>query len=506
MEKQNKRQQWLDKRYGEVIEQNGIETENPSKSIGKNSKFDAIIDIKNRRLVEQDGIETKKQSKSVGKNKKYAVIDIKNRKLVEQEEEEDLTDVGQKPNTSLQRPIHTDDGKLRGHAMRSNWKDTTEIPHPTKKDTTQTIHNSPMVAVMWVEDCNEIEKFITEHKSTMDKLYKKYGVIKFTEGKCVKFNPHRQERVYVSSPTYPDKIEVDGIVAKPYVPSGKKKDVSENIKLDFLRLTRHNFGTYDPTRKEDNSAEAESFIKTLKKKLIPEIILDDKRYTDMSYDDKWTNDKIRLRAHNINYFTNQKDFKKAATLASVGRNPGEVESSSMSRQYLENSPFMKWDPTKKAKQEYLGVTPRRKQDKVGLSMKEYNVLMKGDFELNGEKIGENEFRWSLNYQLSFAKKRPDDFQIGQEKLEVIPESEIFLTNVVKISPDKRFDDRNTIAQDVEIMQGLQEIYSDFKSKLLQLDPRVLLKLSNISRIDIETVNESVYKKVMFNLLKESIKK
>ena len=87
--------------------------------------------------------------------------------------------------------------------------------------------------------------------------------------------------------------------------------------------------------------------------------------------------------------------------------------------------------------------------------------------------------------MKIGRKVPSDPSIASGNIKEIPEFNVVVNKQVEIPEDKTFDAKNPIINDMTIMEGLNEALFEFKQKLVDIDPKTMLKYSKVMRSNLE---------------------
>lgn len=394
----------------------------------------------------------------------------------------DIEEMARKENAKY-RPLIDDDGTKLGFEMRANPQDVT----------------SPMVAVLFV-GCDEITKFEEENQQLIEKIHEKFGNVLLSSDKCPgNARPNiNSKRKYWKSSRHDNKDGVESIPPESYGGPNKNKTASEKNKREgFHPILRSFF------QSERNSGPTE--IQTLlEKRLFPRIVTDDKkRNTGTGVKG---NEKLRFISRDIITFEDHKEFMRAGKLTAAGKfDYSSVEKKHLARQD-KTVTLGKWSPNEKTGTKVdKGLTDKYKLRKSGFAEQDNNIVLQSVFEIVGEKVGDNNFQWTLKFYVELGKKRPDQESIV-DGMKPIDETKITDSVNVNLDPNKEFNDDDLIVNDISVMGGMEEILTNFQEKLTQIKPITILKYGVIKKTDVERIQESAYGRIMSKLLRETITK
>lgn len=386
--------------------------------------------------------------------------------------EEELSEMGLKPQAK-NIPLTDDDNNRIGFNFLSNPNDP----------------NSPRVAVIFSCD---FENFQNENPDLIKKLHEKYGNIRWVNKVCPGNARPRtnldQNNMYNKIDGFEDKDDDVKIHDIKKNSNPTEKDQSENIKRGgLLGVFRNFFGSHDPNyiEKNGNSEQSEEINKILKERSIPPIIMDNEKFTNLKSGNKLSNNNIDIKTHSYYLMEDPKEFFRFALSNSKGKefDDDKVKLTYLARQY-NNGGGSNWSDTKKGNAINKGETPVYKLRTQGYEEKDYNVLLKTDFRVTGERENDT-FRWGLDLTVTLGRKVPSEASIPASNLKPLPEFQINIVKDVNIPEGKTFEGKNTIVNDMSIMEGLNELLFEFKEKLNDVDPKTMSKYSKVMRSNLE---------------------
>lgn len=427
----------------------------------------------------------------------------------------------------------------------------------------QIIDNGVHIGWMWrkdIEDPNselitvyflcgrDLDEFKQTHKETIDRINKTYiDGWYFSEEACPNFRPEKSKtRKYFEpsgtetdpfkkrgyNPTKSFLIKVNGEIVTQTDSEEKAKTAVQNLKQSYpndeitmemgstTKLSQETIKRIlNPLLKKELLENIE-FKNTLNTKSIPPIVLTDLRFLDRHID-TWTNEKIHLRSHSYNTYASAKDFLGAVVKRTRGIVVGDMNTDYLARQF--NKKYKNWEEERLSEDEYLGNTAdpdydpkyfRRsayKLDIQGYEQLKLDVSLKMVFDLMGERMG-NGFVWTIKIVNKFGRKKPEDKIIvnGLQAIELLKDGvfdgkAIIVTKTVQLPPDIKFDNKNTIMDNEDIVNGLIETINEFKRQIDNINAKDMIKIANVKRTDIEKVDEQKINKIIKKTIMEMVK-
>jgi hypothetical protein len=241
----------------------------------------------------------------------------------------------------------------------------------------------------------------------------------------------------------------------------------------------------------ENTGTGKQFNEVLNKRSIPSISLDVKNID--RHHSEWTNDLITFRTHNYNSYGSAQDFLKSVLARMSNKELPEIKTYYMARQF--NQKLRNWAESKKNDKHYEGKTEIYNLDKRGFEELNLDVSLKMIFEIKGERIGDS-FNWSITMRNKFGKKTPDDYSIknGLENITLkndgyLDDQLLLVTKSVQLEPGKLYSDIRTIMDDINVVETLRQVIHDFKSMISEIKPKSALKIANVTRSDVQRVDE-----------------
>lgn len=444
--------------------------------------------------------------------------------LLSENHDEELDEMGLKTDKEdkfvKRRKIFDKDGNMVGWEIKKDFSD----------------ESSPLVPIFFTCD---IESFKQQHPELVEKLQLKYGDnIHFSTENCPSARPEQStsRKYYHSStgaesepinrtkyaPTTVHYIYLDGEPIEKFKteeeakkrfeqlqnenPEGNysldkganTKDVQENIKRVFNKIVVNEFS--------ENGEEGKEFSEILNKRSIPAIIPNNPKFMD-THNDVWNNEKIYFRCLSYNTYESGKDLLNAVFERAKGNVSDKMKTDYLAMQF--NTNYRNWDESRKSDVKYKGKTDDpdyqpdyERKNSYGLDIQGYeetnmDVSMKMIFEIQGEKIGES-FVWTLKMVNKFGRKRPDQTSIEGElkPIELVPGGvldgkALIATNTVQLDPNVKYDNKNTIMSDPNVIDGLKEAIDKFKKMISDIKPTAALKYANITRKDVVKENNEI---------------
>lgn len=202
-------------------------------------------------------------------------------------------------------------------------------------------------------------------------------------------------------------------------------NLDRKIKQRFLGILRLMFGKVAHTAFDDTNitfgkteikhglstgverkieTPAEDYYFLMKDKLIPPIIIADKYIDRYNFDTD--NDRILLRGHSYNYYMSIYEFLQNCIGNEEIRKT--LNTYHLARQY--NPKTRRWESTRALVQNQTGKskTPMYNLSYLGLEEPNFNVVVRNDWEISGERVSRTSFRWKFIMKISLGKKLPDD--------------------------------------------------------------------------------------------------
>lgn len=285
---------------------------------------------------------------------------------------------------------------------------------------------------------------------------------------------------------------------KPYEHSGDNYSITEKIRREFNPIVRKYFN-FDGELKG-----------VFNKFLLPKLHLDDELYTNRYLSDNVNNDVINLESHSLSSFPTSDAFKKLITHKMTFKPLSDIpyrDSYYMPRLY--NPKYTHYDPTKKNKMEYKGLTPIYKLEKYRLAEENLDVTIMSNLAVHGTKTDANEYVWIVKFSILFARKRPDQETV-EGNMQLL--KDFINTKVVNFNLPSHingFDSKYCVMDNHEIRMGLEEALSDVGTQIKSMPPNELLKIGNYGISDIQKqpmISENKVEIAIQNVIKEVMTK
>lgn len=434
----------------------------------------------------------------------------------------------------------------------------------TIKKRQQIIDNGQHIGWMWRKDIEDpkselitvyflcgrdVEEFKQTHKDTIDRINETYvDGWYFSEEACPNFRPEKSTKRKYYDPTgaetdpftnkgyKPTKaflIKLNGVIvaqtdnedaANTAVQNLKRSYPEDEVTMELGQRTKLSQETIkrklNPLLNRELIENAE-FKNILNTKSIPSIILSDLRFLDRHID-TWTNEKIHLRTHSYNTYPSAKDFLTAVVKRTRGVVVDNMNTDYLARQF--NKRYKNWEEERISEDSYFGNTGDEDYDPKYFRRSAYNldvqgyeqlkldVSLKMVFDLVGERMG-NGFVWTIKIVNKFGRKKPDDKIIlgGLKEIELLKDGvfdgkAIIVTKTVQLPPDIQFDNKNTIMDNQDIVDGLIETINEFKQQISNIDSKDMIDIANVRRSDIQkNVNEEKFNKIIKKTIMEMVK-
>lgn len=339
-------------------------------------------------------------------------------------------------------------------------------------------------------DCDDYDTFIEQNKQWLEQL----GILHKLEPqliKCTRGKYHRPVLDYYG---------------KKYQHSGEKYGIEENIqrKINPILDTMIDF------KGSNGGSELASTLESIS---MPVIVTSDEKYLD-THSDEFSNERIFLRSKNFDAYESANDFLLSVVDKIYGGEGSSKKSYHGKRQF--NLIYRNWEAERRQDKTYQGKTDIYNLDRRGYEEMNLDIALESTFTLEGVKLNDTTFRWSIQLRNRFGRKRPDEYRLKQGLKSIsIKDGGIFddqplkVSKTVQLDPTKEYSDgNNTIMDDIAVKQGLIETIADFKSMIENIknaDPEVALSIANYSQADVEA-NESITKSKLQEIINEMAKK
>lgn len=348
------------------------------------------------------------------------------------------------------------------------------------------------IPVLFVCD-SDIEVFMNQHPDIIEELKEIYGEdLRWTPGNF----PFCQVRRH-SSQLHPlPGVEKD----VKFTDTSVKYESEHGERNRILRIFNPLIKQYLENDELTNHLELAS-IPTISGKKDPN---DPEAFDPRTYRNnfgEFSNNKIEFSIHNFNSYSQAPDFLKAVINRIKGNKnvTGFIEYP-LSRQF--KNIYNTWNKDRKNQKEYLGLTNIYKLKKLGLEEENLDVLVAMFLRIDGRLNGDT-YDWTFNFTTEHGKKLKEDFRIHGGFLK---DENITIYKTAEIEPGKRFDNKNTVLDDININSALVEGLDDLRNELMSINPKNAIKKANVSQLDVSKrqTNENV-DNIFKKIIKESKK-
>ena len=370
-----------------------------------------------------------------------------------------------------------------------------------------------------------VDEYKSEYKTDLDLIKRLYPEVPESQWvyldnkKPIKFNQSlEQYRYYVPS------SEIDDHPAKQRSKSQRefkglshtKKEIENLLLRAINRVIRDNLGT-GHLFGEGDTQEAIQFNEKLVDLGIPELFFNREAKTSIR---NISNDEIYIKLFNAVYHKDFAEFQNyAADIIDVVRGEksrDEVPKVQTVQQPRQEIPVRNtWGMDRPmAKADYKPTT-KYGLHKKGYRLAPFNVGVRNVFSIIGEK-NDNQYTWTVTMTVSVYKKLEDEMYLKNRNGEVVQLSKAegefdpeYGTKIeVKKSADiTSYSEYHPITElNPQILDELDLALKDFKNKVENLDPNLILDLANFGEFDISNANfddddmlEEMVNKVIKNL-------
>lgn len=226
-----------------------------------------------------------------------------------------------------------------------------------------------------------------------------------------------------------------------------------------------------------NSISEDKINEILNEKSIPTINVS-REHRDM-HTGIYTNEKIVFRTHSYNLYNSAEDFLKAVVARMKGKESDEMKTYNMSkysaRRY--NTKNANWSFSKPQDTTYLGKTPKYDLNVKGFVEENADVLVTMNFEIIGEKMGNN-FLWKIKMEVELGKKLTEDSRL-KDGFKPFTDT-ITVSNTINLTGNKIFTKEDVIMEDKDVTLGLSATIHDLMVKIESIKYGQLLKLANVT--------------------------
>lgn len=329
-------------------------------------------------------------------------------------------------------------------------------------------------------DCHDVSEFVEREKDYI-KLVQRYhkGVpvnVVYCGGKKPIYVPGRQGKLDIRYSTHPNEIDR---FQWPKYQAKTSQPLNVVLKTKFNKIFKKYFGDFDQLgniREETPTSEITRDIFLTRN--IPYPILTSK-FLDR-YSEKWDNDFIEYQGLNYIGFESAKDYFYSIT---KGIEDNKRLMFSMRKQF---NPGKKWNRTRPSEKEYRGKTSYYQLDSGDFKKENINILLENRWRISGMRQGDK-FRWFINMKLDFGDKRPRQYMINNlYPVEFKPETyNIFVEKFVELDPQRHIKDDYVVLEDISVVMGLEELFSDFIKKVEEIEPQSSLQRLNNTKLKIK---------------------
>jgi hypothetical protein len=348
------------------------------------------------------------------------------------------------------KDVRDDKGKIVKYKPYFKEGNNTEIPDYWIANPNKVIGGEVLVVPL---GCDELESFKNQNKEWLEKIQETHN-LEPQLAACSRGKYHR-----------PVEKWMDG----GYKPTGKRYSETERVKRELLKIIANNL-------------ENEVFSEVLNKRSIPTVVSRDRK--NVNQYGEFTNTKIHYSTHNYNAYKTVKDFLTTAIARVKGQDTPEMKTFHLARQY--NKVYNKWRADKKMLKQYLGKTEKYMLDAFGLEEQNLDVTVRMDLEILGEMVGENSFSWNIRMTTKIGKKLEEETGL---KGGFLDDKLIQTTTTAQIRPGTEFTETNTIMDNSEIVNALNDAIENFKTKVESIDPKETLKVASVKRYQIKPKDE-----------------
>jgi hypothetical protein len=332
-------------------------------------------------------------------------------------------------------------------------------------------------------DCEDVSEFIEKEREYI-KLIQRYhkGVpvnIAYCSGKKPIYVPGRQGRLDYRYSTHPEEIDR---FQWPKYQAKTSQPLNTKLKTIFNKIFKKYFGDFDRLggirAETEKSQDTRDIFLT---RNIPYPVLTSK-FIDR-YSDKWNNDLIEYQGITSIGYTSAKDYYNSIK---KGIDDNKMLIYSSRRQF---NPGEKWKKTRPSEKEYRGKTAYYKLDSGDFKSKDLKIIIENDWRISGMRQGDK-FRWFINMKLNFGDKRPRQYMIDNlYPVEFKPEIyNIFVEKIVDLDPQRHIKDDYVVLEDISVVMGLEELFSDFIDKVESIEPENALQRLNNAQLKIQETN------------------
>jgi len=355
----------------------------------------------------------------------------------------------------------------------------------------------------------EWEELLDRSPQLVEMLKEKYGKVKFVNDNCPTAPPRSRSGASLSVDPIPgeegDSEELEKTQKDYFSKTGdeiKKVPTRSKIRKTLYDVLRDSFGD-------------EELRGQMKKLSIPPLYVDNESNTSGESDKRITphvdrfsttnNELIEFATHSIQLYPTQNNFLQHST-KSLRSDPNEIEDvkttairRKYSRRYYAPTVNRLSQVGNYGKTEVLGL------DKYDIPEEDFEVLVSTDFSLKGEATNKNEegkvteWTWTIDYDLKYGKRSPEDRQIRQTNTDAEVDNKVTITLPEPMLFDGKYNvDRKTLVNiekgsepdtgdnhplnNESILNGLKTVLDEFKGEIMSTNPNKSVQRA-ISSID-----------------------
>lgn len=439
--------------------------------------------------------------------KNYTKIELLS--LIKESLDQDLPEMAQ-PESAKYRPI-----SLYENQIHVGWKKELTVPGQRQKFKDGVVHVGWMLAdknpILFNPD-KDVNEFVNENQDIIEMLANQYGKenIKWVQEKNPKWQPFRGKN---DTPNFKSLPGVEGGEddVKYGYDSGEQMSLNEKINRILKDVLYDEF--------EEETEQGKQFQEILNRRSIPTIHPRYREFVDEDLLLKNNNELVKFRCLSYNSYKSKEDFLELVFNRITGEFGTEEERERMKTHALArqfNQKYQNWEEDRKNSKMYMGKTEIYNLDKRGYEALNLDVSLRMDFEVTGQKQGNN-FVWTISMVNKFGQKLPTDASIRERYKEVtykvsfnsgsILDEKVISTSVsVDITGESYDENRHILDVKTQnpIYDGLVKAIDDFKSKVESIKPKEALKLASIEERDIQKSN--LNERETIKLVKSFLKK
>jgi len=365
-------------------------------------------------------------------------------------------------------------------------------------DNPENPEDTPLKRIIFTKGIN-LEEFKETHRDLLEKLKEEFegdGGFYLTEDSLPYNWPYQKAGRIIVPLEGGESIEN---TRKTYQHSGENYSATESIRRRFNPIVKKYFN-YDG--KLGGTFEYLS---------LPLLHLDDELYTNRYLNNKVNNDEINLESHSLSSYRSANDFKKAsgerATEDDLPEDLAYRESYPMARLY--NEKYSNYDPTKKNRTKYVGLTPIYKLEKYRHAPENLDVTIMSNLAIHGKNNLDKTYSWEIKFSILFARKKPTEDSI-EGSMQLLKDFVATNTTSYDYPPGKNdFSDSYTVMDNPSIVSSLVATLGDISTEIEDYPVSEILNVANYGISDVERVprlHESIVSKAIENVIKEVMRK